>query len=165
MFGLSSGSGTDHLTQAVEEKKSTVNQKDKELQELEARLRETEERLKKVSRNSSPARQANTGASMVPPIRTPPSGRTLQPSDAGRSSQLPSQTHTYPEDRQYASEQYAAEQQRPQGTRQDTATMMRGMPGAMPETPPVERLYGGREDYVMVNRSGRSTPQYGQSVR
>ncbi|KAK4548037.1 hypothetical protein LTR36_010757 [Oleoguttula mirabilis] len=48
-------------------------------------------------------------------------------------------------------------QSRPQNTREDTETLMAGMPGAMPPSP---RQYSGSNDYVMVDRNGRS----GQSV-
>lgn len=168
MFGLGSGEpsvGVDHLEQTVEEKyvrlyarpkalcltarrKQVVTSASTELQKLEAKLRETEQRLAQVARGSSPQRQANTGA--------PRSYPEKQQAMSGAPGPSPlAQKPTYPADRPPTGS-------RPQATREDTRTLMAGMPGAMPETP---RQYSGSNDYVMVDRSsGRSERGYGQSV-
>ena len=123
-------------------RKQNVTSGQSELEQLEARLRETEQRLKKVSRQNSPSRQADSGASYTGASKenTP----FLSPSD-NRPSPL-SQKPVYPEDRPPA-------EGRPQNARGDTQEMMSGMPGAMPDD---SEQSNGRDDYVMVdNRRGR----------
>ncbi|TKA74558.1 hypothetical protein B0A55_04446 [Friedmanniomyces simplex] len=142
MFGLDPGVG--HLEQTVEQKKQIVTSGHQQLQELEARLRETEERLARVSRGSSPARQADTGASTTEPT---------QQQQQQHSTEMPGSTSLRPP---------AAV--RPQAAaRGETAALMAGMPGTIPQTP---REHSGNSEYVMVDRNtDRSERGYGQSVR
>ncbi|KAK3072408.1 hypothetical protein LTR53_006860 [Teratosphaeriaceae sp. CCFEE 6253] len=149
MFGLDSGgtgaAGVDHLEQTLGEKKQNVSSRHQQLQEIEARLRETEQRLARASRGSSPARQADTGASTTSAVsqqavpeqaQTAATVSSLGPSAAVRPTA---------------------------GGRVDTQTLMSGMPGAMPSTP---GQYSESSDYVMVDpKSDRTERGYGQSVR
>ncbi|EMC95054.1 hypothetical protein BAUCODRAFT_25176 [Baudoinia panamericana UAMH 10762] len=129
MFGLSSTSAVGQLEQTVEAKKQTVTSSTQQLQELEARLRETEQRLAQVYGGSSPLKQPGV-ASSVP-------GR-LQAQQASSGAAAAS-----------SAEPSAA--RRPQNAREDTQTMIAGMPGALPQTP---RGYSsGSQEYVMVDRN------------
>ena len=104
-----------------------------ELEKLEAKLRETEQRLAKVSRQNSPSRQTDTGAS-------------------GDAAQTQRQAHplslqpAYPDDRPPTQ----PGQPRPTNNRGDTQELVSGMPGAMPGTPGQQA--NGRDDYVMVDK-------------
>ena len=125
-----------------------------QLQELEAKRRATEHRLSQVSRGNSPARQANVGAPRTAVEQPPPAQPATTTTGASPLAQKP----TYPADRPPTGDT------RPQNTREDTQTIMSGMPGAMPQTP---RQYSNTGDYVMVDRNGEQGERggYGQSVR
>lgn len=125
---------TDTLPSSAHRKKD-VSTGQSELEQLEARLRETEQRLARVSRQNSPSRQAITGAATSSTNNTNTSASALRGDGEQRQPHPFAQKPTYPADRP------------PTAPRQDTQDMMRGMPGAMPETPGE----GGREDYVVVD--------------
>ncbi|KAK4555553.1 hypothetical protein LTR86_007306 [Recurvomyces mirabilis] len=154
MFGLESDLG--QLEQTVEAKKQTVTSSHQQLQELEAKLRATEHRLSQVSRGNSPARQANVGAPRIA-VEQP---QVPQPTSTATTTGVSplTQNPAYPADRPLTGGST------PQNTREDTQTLMSGMPGAMPQTP---RQYSNNGDYVMVDRNGEQGERggYGQSVR
>lgn len=133
------------LIDYVHNRKQNVTSGQSELEQLEARLRETEQRLAKVSRQNSPSRPANPGATDVwakeGAENTAPPGRAA-PKQPHPFSQKP----TYPDDRPPTAPRTA--NTRPEGERQNTQEMVSGMPGAMPETPGQQA--NGRDDYVMV---------------
>lgn len=108
---------------------------EQQLQELEAKLRETEERLARVSRQSSPSRQANTAVPRTHPDSKPATDGAVKTSPLA-------QKPTYPADRPATAE-------RPTTERADTQTLMSNMPGALPGTP----QHNGSSEYVMVDRS------------
>ncbi|KAF2479138.1 hypothetical protein BDY17DRAFT_305039 [Neohortaea acidophila] len=125
MFGLSHGIAT--LSQTVEEKKASVSSGQSELEALEARLRETEDRLRKVSRGSSPARQADAGAATSTTAAKQTSPLTHRPA--------------YPDGRPPS----ASKRQQAGANRADSIV------DDMRETAQAH-AYNGRDEYVMVDR-------------
>nr|OQO03067.1 hypothetical protein B0A51_16656 [Rachicladosporium sp. CCFEE 5018] len=156
MFGLDATASrpvdVDHLSQTVNEKKQNLSTKDRELQELEARIRETEERLARVSRNTSPARGAETSVGVAAATYSSPQAPSTHlapphassPGTVSTTSETPTPSHQSPSTMQ----QPHAVLARPYADRVDTQTLMQGMPGALPQTPKQE--WGGSGDYVMV---------------
>lgn len=121
------------------DRKQNVSSAAEQLQELEAKLRETEQRLARVSRQSSPSRQANTA---VPRSHAEPQQQQQAMSGAMGSGKSPlAQKPTYPEDRPPTGG-------RPQNVRGETETLMAGMPGGLPQTP----VQHNGSEYVMVDR-------------
>ncbi|TKA32918.1 hypothetical protein B0A50_01144 [Salinomyces thailandicus] len=151
MFGLGEGPAVGQLAENVQQKQQTVTTASTELEKLEAKLRETEQRLAQA-RGDSPSRaQANSGAPRSSSNSAEPTTNTTNHAGASQTPAQHQQTHAA---------DWPPAGGRPQPSREDTKTLMAGMPGALPETP--RREYSGSNEYVMVDRgAGRSEQSVG----
>jgi len=137
-------SDLDGLSNSVEQKKKVVSSASQELEALEARLRETEELLKKRQTGSASRSPAATSGRNSPHRRTP-LGAAFSP-DAGKESTPP----TSPLSRQQPTEAGS----RPVPVKESSYNVP-PMPGRLPPTPGE----GGRNDYVMVDKTGNKTSE------